>query len=61
MLESDIAQIKEALGVPDLFQIDENRFHELSRNLVDFEKELEATEEKWLILSEMLEKPFSGA
>jgi ATP-binding cassette subfamily F protein uup len=55
-LEHDIARIEEALGKPDAYARDPDRYSKLTDWLVKSRDDLEAAEERWLILSEKSER-----
>jgi ABC transport system ATP-binding/permease protein len=54
-LERDIAKVESALGEDGLYARDAARFQKLSDMLVKLRSDLAASEEEWLVLSEVME------
>jgi ATP-binding cassette subfamily F protein uup len=55
-LEHDIKRIEDALGKPDAYARDPDRYSKLTDWLIKSRDDLEVAEERWLILSEKAEK-----
>jgi len=55
-LEHDIKRIEVALGKPDAYARDPDRYSKLTDWLIKSRDDLEVAEERWLILSEKAEK-----